>query len=195
MTTTSATLDTLEKVKNYYGTILKNTKELKSNACCCAASLPEAYRKIVDEIDSEVRDRFYGCGSPIPPALEDRTVLDLGCGTGRDTYLVSKLVGENGTVIGVDMTEEQLDVAKRHRAAQARRFGLARSNIDFRLGYIEDLSALGITDNSIDVVISNCVLNLSPEKQRVFTEIFRVLKPGGESISRTSLPGNECPRN
>jgi len=186
-------MDTLENVKKYYGSIIKNTKDLKTNACCCGDSLPETHRKIVDDIDPEIRDKFYGCGSPIPPALEDCTVLDLGCGTGRDTYLVSKLVGEAGSVIGVDMTEEQLAVARRHQDSQAARFGQAKSNVDFRLGYIEDLSAVGIADNSIDVVISNCVLNLSPEKKRVFSEIFRVLKPGGELYFSDVFAGRRVP--
>jgi len=89
-------------------------------------------------------------------------------------------VGEEGCVIGIDMTEEQLDVAQRHQATMAERFGYAKSNVDFRLGHIEDLKSAGLGDNTVDVVISNCVLNLSPEKERVFSEIFRVLKPGGE---------------
>nr|HPO24131.1 methyltransferase domain-containing protein [Arenimonas sp.] len=125
-------------------------------------------------------DRFYGCGSPIPAALNGCTVLDLGCGTGRDVYLLSRLVGEHGRVIGVDMTAEQLAVARKHRDWHAERYGHAQSNVEFHEGFIEDLATLGIADNSIDVVVSNCVLNLSPEKSRVFKEIFRVLKPGGE---------------
>ena len=108
------------------------------------------------------------------------TVLDLGCGTGRDVYIASKLVGENGHVIGVDMTPEQLDIAKSHIADQTRRFGYREPNVEFRQGIIEDLAAVGIEDSSIDVVISNCVINLSPEKDRVFSEIHRVLKDGGE---------------
>jgi SAM-dependent methyltransferase len=107
-------------------------------------------------------------------------VLDLGCGAGRDAYLVSRLVGPNGRVIGVDMTAEQLATARRHQATQAERFGFARSNVDFREGRFEDLAALGVAAASVDVVISNCALNLSPDKRRVFAEILRVLKPGGE---------------
>jgi SAM-dependent methyltransferase len=123
-------------------------------------------------------DRFYGCGSPLPPALAGATVLDLGCGSGRDCYLLSRLVGQDGHVIGLDMTEEQLAVARRHRDWHARRYGYA--NVEFRQGYIEDLAAAGVADASVDVVVSNCVLNLSPDKARVFREIFRVLRPGGE---------------
>jgi len=107
-------------------------------------------------------------------------VLDLGCGTGRDVYVAARLAGPKGYVIGVGMTEAQLDVARRHRDAQMARFGYDAPNVDFRHGYIEDLQTVGIEDNSIDVVISNCVINLSPDKRAVFEEIFRVLKPGGE---------------
>jgi arsenite methyltransferase len=92
--------------------------------------------------------------------------------------LLSKLVGPEGKVIGVDMTTEQLEVATRHRDWHAERFGYA--NVEFFHGHIENLAAVGIDDNSIDVVVSNCVINLSPEKPRVLAEIFRVLKPGGE---------------
>jgi SAM-dependent methyltransferase len=81
---------------------------------------------------------------------------------------------------GIDMTEEQLEVAQRHVITQSRRFGFTEPNVVFRHGYIEDLRAAGIEDDSVDVVISNCVINLSPLKQAVFAEIFRVLKPGGE---------------
>lgn len=173
-------LATLATVKEYYGKILQGTKDLQTSACCSTETFPEAHRAILAEIDEEILDRFYGCGSPIPPAIEGCTVLDLGCGTGRDVYLASKLVGPKGYVIGVDMTDEQLAVARRHVNSQARRFGFSKPNVDFRQGYIEDLVACDLPDNSVDLVISNCVINLSPEKQRVFEEIFRVLKPGGE---------------
>jgi SAM-dependent methyltransferase len=112
--------------------------------------------------------------------MEGCTVLDLGSGTGRDAYLLSHLVGQDGYVIGVDMTDEQLEIARRHIDGHTERFGYSRPNVEFRKGYIEDLKAAGIEDNSIDVIISNCVINLSLEKDRVFSEIFRVLKPGGE---------------
>lgn len=172
----------LEDVKAYYGRTLQGTKDLKAKACCCTESISDTHRAILARIDQEILDRFYGCGSPIPPALEDCTVLDLGCGAGRDAYLVSALVGPKGAVIGVDMTDEQLAVAQRHRQDQAQRFGHPASNVSFRRDYIEDLGALGIADDSVDVVIFNCVINLSPAKERVFAEIYRVLKPGGELL-------------
>lgn len=169
-----------EDVKEYYGKVLGGTADLKTKACCSTASLPPAVKEALALIDDEIVSRYYGCGSPIPPLLDGITVLDLGCGSGRDVYVVSKLVGEKGRVIGIDMTEEQLAIARRHEQAQCKRFGYAKSNVEFIQGYIEDLKSAGIKDNSIDLVISNCVINLSPYKQKVFDEIWRVLKPGGE---------------
>jgi SAM-dependent methyltransferase len=107
-------------------------------------------------------------------------VLDLGCGTGQDSFVAAKLVGENGRVIGIDMTPGQLEVARRYEDEQAQRFGFSKPNTRFIQSYIEDLAAAGIADTSIDVVISNCVINLSHNKEQVFREIYRVLKPGGE---------------
>lgn len=104
------------------------------------------------------------------------------------------MVGENGFVIGVDMTGEQLEVARRHQKSQAKKFGFKKSNVDFRQGYIEDLASLGIKDNSVDVVISNCVINLSPNKERVFSEIFRVLKEGGELYFSDVFAGRRVPK-
>jgi ubiquinone/menaquinone biosynthesis C-methylase UbiE len=172
--------DTIESVKDYYGKRLEGSDDLKTNACCSIDAMPAEHRAILEQIDDEILARFYGCGSPIPPLLDGSVVLDLGCGTGRDVYMTSRLVGEKGLVIGVDMTEEQLKVAKRHVKSQTERFGFAQPNVKFYHGYIEDLNAIGIADNSIDAVISNCVINLSPNKEAVFAEIFRVLKPGGE---------------
>ena len=172
--------ETLEQVKEYYGKVLSNSEDLKTGACCTSESIPERHKQILKEIDDEVLARFYGCGSPIPEALEGKTVLDLGCGSGRDVYLASRLVGPDGFVIGVDMTDEQLEVARRHVEPQMKRFGYTVPNVEFRKGYIEDLAGAGLKDNSVDVVISNCVINLSPDKNRVLSEIMRVLKPGGE---------------
>ncbi|MCL4140097.1 UNVERIFIED_CONTAM: hypothetical protein GTU68_011670 [Idotea baltica] len=142
--------------------------------------MPSHLKPFLANIESEVQERFYGCGSPIPSALEGCTILDLGCGTGRDVFLASQLVGPKGRVIGIDMTEQQIEVAKKYVDTHMKRFGYKKSNVEFHHGYIEDLAGAGIKDASVDVVISNCVLNLSASKDKVFSEIVRVLKPGGE---------------
>ncbi len=169
-----------ENIRDYYGRVLKTNQDLKTSVCCAGASLASPIREILKDIHPDVVARFYGCGSPIPPELTGRTVLDLGSGSGRDCFILSKLVGRAGRVIGVDMTPEQLDTARRHVGYHMEKFGFPRPNVEFLSGYIEDLKSLGIENDSVDVVVSNCVINLSPDKQRVFAEIFRVLKPGGE---------------
>ncbi|MCR5845745.1 MAG: arsenosugar biosynthesis radical SAM protein ArsS [bacterium] len=176
-----ATQDELirEQVRAYYGEFLTGSDDLRTDACCCSTAAPPKY--VIDALESisdEIIAHFYGCGSPIPPALEGMTVLDLGCGTGRDVYIASKLVGPSGHVIGVDMTPSQLDFARSFEEEQMHAFGYERSNVEFIESYIEDMAQ--IADESIDVVISNCVVNLSPFKPQLFKEIFRVLKPGGE---------------
>ena len=168
-----------DQVQEYYGQTLQSSDDLKTG-CCTAGAPPREHSKILAMVDDEILTRFYGCGSPIPDLLDGLTVLDLGCGTGRDCYVMSHLVGPSGSVIGVDMTDEQLDVARKYRDGIMDRFGFAAPNVDFRKGFIEDLGAIGIEDSSVDLIISNCVLNLSPDKERVFSEIFRVLKEGGE---------------
>ena len=107
---------TFAAVKDYYGRVLEKSLDLKTNACCTAESMPLALRPIAAKIHPEVIERFYGCGSPIPQSLLGKTVVDLGCGTGRDAFIASALVGPEGKVIGVDMTDEQLSVARKHSA-------------------------------------------------------------------------------
>jgi arsenite methyltransferase len=188
-----ATSDTLEKVKQYYGSTLKTNQDLQTSACCTADALPAHVRAVLPEIHPEVQEKFYGCGSPIPHALQGQTVLDLGCGSGRDTYVLSKLVGPTGRVIGVDMTAEQLAVAERHRQHHAKAFGYTTSNVRLAQGYIEDLASADVSSASVDLVVSNCVINLSPDKERVFAEIFRVLKPGGELYFSDVFAGRRVP--
>ena len=168
-----------DNVKTYYSDTLTSNKDLKSSACCSTDTLPKHHRNILAQISPEIIDKFYGCGAPLPPDVDSAHVLDLGCGTGRDVYLLSKLVGRNGHVIGIDMTPEQLQVAEKHKDYQAKTFEYTSSNVQFILADIEDLSH-HIPNDSIDLVISNCVINLSTNKPAVFKEIFRVLKPGGE---------------
>lgn len=168
-----------EQVRRYYSEILANSDDLSTDACACATAAPPKY--VLDalaNVDEQILDRFYGCGSPIPPALEGATVLDLGCGTGRDVYIASQLVGPTGKVIGIDMTPSQLEFARSFEERQMKAFGYEHSNVEFVEGFIEDMHM--IPDNSVDVVISNCVVNLSPFKQQLFSEVFRVLAPGGE---------------
>ncbi|NNF58884.1 MAG: methyltransferase domain-containing protein [Rhodothermaceae bacterium] len=180
LTATTAADISRDQVRDYYGRQLQSSADLKTSACCSTEAIPAHHKPILALLADEVLAKFYGCGSPIPAALEGCTVLDLGCGTGRDAFVAAALAGPEGRVIGVDMTEEQLAVATRYEAEHATRFGFAAPNTDFRLGTIEDLGALGLDDASADVVISNCVLNLAPDQETVFREIFRVLKPGGE---------------
>ncbi|MBI2605078.1 MAG: methyltransferase domain-containing protein [Deltaproteobacteria bacterium] len=185
---------TFEAVKDYYGKVLRSNKDLKTSACCTTDSLPVRIREILKDIHPEVIEKFYGCGSPIPPALTGKTVLDLGSGSGRDCFILSKLVGPEGRVIGVDMTDTQLETARKHVGDHTRNFGFSKPNVEFFKGYIEDLENVGIVSNSVDVVVSNCVINLSPDKERVFSEIFRVLKPGGELYFSDVFSGRRVPK-
>lgn len=167
-------------VQDYYGRVLQGSSDLKTTACCPPEALPAHLRAIVARLEDEVVTRFYGCGSPIPPALQGARVLDLGCGSGRDAYVMACLAGPDGHVTGVDMTPEQLAVARRHVYAHMQTFGFPEANVRFLEGSIEDLAALGLTDGRFDLVTSNCVLNLAADKRRVLAEALRVLKPGGE---------------
>jgi len=169
---------TLQDVQRYYGDILKSSDDLQTSACCAIDAPPRHIVEALNNVHEDVKARFYGCGSPIPLALEGAHVLDLGCGSGQDCYVLSQLVGRDGRVVGVDMTPSQLALARAHGDYHATRFGYA--NVEFREGYIEDLRTARIADASVDVVVSNCVINLSPDKASVLREIFRVLKPGGE---------------
>lgn len=183
----------IETVQKYYGKTLRTSEDLKTNACCVNDSIPKKHREILSQIDDEIINKFYGCGSPIPPLVDGKVILDLGCGTGRDVYLLSKLVGPGGFVIGVDMTDEQLEVANKHLESQTKKFGYEKPNVKFIKGYIENLKDLEIEDDSVDIVISNCVINLSSDKKSVFSEIFRVLKPGGELYFSDVFSGRRVP--
>ena len=149
-----------------------------SSSCCGSTDLAEDTSKKIGYTEEELKtvpegaNLGLGCGNPVALASlkEGETVLDLGAGAGFDCFLAANKVGKKGKVIGVDMTPEMLEKAREN----AQKGGY--ENVEFRLGEIESLPA---ADNSVDVVISNCVINLSPDKAKVFQEALRVLKPGG----------------
>ena len=168
-----------EDVKTYYGKVLSSKNDLKTSACTMSKPFHPSIKKIISQIPNEILEKFYGCGLPIPYGCNNCTFLDLGCGTGRDCYIAAKLVGSEGSVIGLDMLDTQLDVAKKYVSEYTKDvLKYENENMRFVQGYIEDLSS--IKSESIDIVISNCVLNLSPRKDLVLKEAYRVLKPGGE---------------
>jgi ubiquinone/menaquinone biosynthesis C-methylase UbiE len=149
-----------------------------ATSCCGGGRETEAISKHIGYTDQDLKavpegaNLGLGCGNPLALASlrEGETVLDLGSGAGFDCFLAAQQVGKKGKVIGVDMTPEMLDKARGN--AQKGDF----TNVEFRLGEIENLP---VADNQVDIVISNCVINLSPAKEKVFREAFRVLKPGG----------------
>lgn len=157
-------------VREGYGKIAKT----EQCSCGCGSGISQQIGYSSGELDSvpEGADLGLGCGNPVALASlrEGETVIDLGSGAGLDCFLAAKKVGASGKVIGVDMTPEMLDKAR----ANCRKSNY--KNVEFRLGEIENLP---VADGTADVVISNCVINLSPEKQRVFNEAFRVLKASG----------------
>ncbi|NXC74783.1 AS3MT methyltransferase, partial [Anhinga anhinga] len=191
--------------QDYYGKELQKSEDLKTSACVTSARpLPKVVRDALECIHEEVVARYYGCGLVVPECLASCRILDLGSGSGRDCYLLSQLVGEQGHVTGIDMTKSQVqlaarasshtpsippplfpsssqvEVAKKHIAYHMDKFGYQKPNVEFLYGYMEKLGDAGLADESYDIVISNCVINLAPDKRAVLQEAYRVLKPGGE---------------
>lgn len=169
-----------DQVKDYYGKVLQKSNDLQTNACCTDDAMPGHLKPVIGKIHDEVLMKYYGCGLVAPEQLEGMRILDLGSGSGRDVYALSALVGESGEVVGVDMTDEQLEVARRHVDYHADVFGFAKPNVRFLKGYIEKLDELDLESGSFDIIVSNCVINLSPDKPAVLREAYRLLKPGGE---------------
>lgn len=186
-------IDKHDSVKEYYGKILEKSSDLKTTACCTSEAPSKALKKVFKLLHEEVLSKYYGCGLVIPEQLDGLSILDLGCGAGRDVYILSKLVGENGRVVGIDMTDEQIDVAKKHIPFHTKSFGFSKPNVEFRKGYIENLE--GLADDSFDIVVSNCVVNLSPDKESVLSEVFRVLKPGGEMYFSDVYASQRIPKH
>ena len=169
-----------ENVREYYGKTLKTSADLKTSACCDPTEIPEHIRAALGKIHTEVLSKYYGCGLTVPHELKNRSVLDLGSGSGRDCFVLSGLVGEKGQVVGVDMTDEQLAVANKHVAYHTESFGYSKPNVEFKKGNIERLGDLGLKDESFDIIVSNCVINLAKDKESVLREAWRTLKEGGE---------------
>ena len=163
-----------EAVREHYADRIKNNASCcGGNDSCCGPESSLYPSELLATLPDGESTISYGCGDPITLAsLEPgQTVLDLGSGAGLDCFFAAKKVGEAGKVIGVDMTPEMIERAR----SSAERLDL--HNVEFRQGYLEDLP---VESNSVDVIISNCVINLSPDKSQVFTEAFRVLKSGGK---------------
>lgn len=164
--------DSLTIVKNFYSEAVGDKNEDILNPVCYEPAL-------MHHIPEAFRFRGYGCGSPVMDAaiLESESVVDLGCGSGVECFIAAQLTGKNGTVTGVDMLDPMLALAREGKAQVEKNLGY--QNITFHKGYLEDLP---LTDGSSDVVLSNCVMNLSVNKRKAFAEIFRVLKPGGRLV-------------
>jgi arsenite methyltransferase len=174
----AAVESTREFLQEFYGRTVRKTEDLQFGACCVDATASR-FREVLDLIPEEVKSRQYGCGSPVPTDdLSGLVVADLGCGAGTDAFVLSKLVGPRGRVLGLDMTDEQLDVARRNVGPVMERFGYGTPNVEFCRDFIE--SAATVASESVDLAVSNCVINLSPIKRAVFDALWRILKPGGE---------------
>ncbi len=178
-----------EIVKEKYGTIAKESNVEKGCGCCGDSKKIIDYTIFSDDYSklngySKDADLGLGCGMPTEFAdiKKGDIVVDLGAGAGNDVFVARSIVGDSGKVIGIDMTDEMIDLANKNKEK------LGFSNVDFRLGEIEDLP---VDKDSTDVVISNCVLNLVPNKEKSFSEIHRILKKGGHfCVSDIVLIGN-----
>ncbi len=170
-------------VREFYGNAADHPEE---DLCCPVRPRPTD----IEHIPPEVVERFYGCGSPVIQAdpRPGETTLDLGSGAGIDVFICARRVGPEGRALGVDMTDRMLAVAEEARKKVAANLGY--DNVEFRKGFLEELP---VADSSVDLVTSNCVINLSPDKRRVFREIWRVLRNGGRFVVSDIVAEREVP--
>ncbi len=172
-----------DDVRSFYSKAAVSVQE----SLCCPADYNE---NDLSHIPEEVRNISYGCGSPVNRAQlkSGETMVDLGSGGGIDCFIASRYVGQSGKVVGVDMTDEMLETARKN----ARKVGdnLGFHNVEFKQGFLESIP---MEDESVDLVTSNCVINLSTQKKEVFKEIFRILKPGGRFVIADIISDKQVP--
>ncbi len=177
--------ETRDFVQGYYGKAAVEPRE----DLCCPTSYPT---EDIGHIPQEVIDRFYGCGSPMSTAgiKEGETVVDLGSGAGIDCFIAAKKTGAKGSVIGVDMTDDMLKVANESKDQVSSNLGY--DVVEFRKGFLEEIP---VSDKSVDLITSNCVINLSPDKRKVFSEMIRVLKDHGRIVVSDIISSQKIPES
>lgn len=167
-------------LQEFYGRAIEKTTDLETNACCDVNTMQQ-HAEVVKLIPGRATEKYLGCGSPLPddlPTLDGLTAVDLGSGSGVDSMILRAYLGKTGTMIGIDMTDEQLAIAREAGPEFMQKLGYDPDSLRFQKDFIE--TAESIPDASVDLVISNCVINLSPRKDLVYQTISRILKPGGE---------------
>ncbi|KAI3382741.1 hypothetical protein SNEBB_007294 [Seison nebaliae] len=170
-----------EDVQKYYGDTLKSSKDLRVVTCELTNKLSKDNVALYKSLHEDVREKNYGCGIVYPQFVDNCKIIDLGSGSGCDCYMLSKMVGENGTILGVDMIPEQISLSKKYIDFHTKLFGFKKPNTNFIQDTIENfVKNKDIGKNFFDVAVSNCVINLVADKKLALQNIFSVLNEGGE---------------